>query len=64
MTLDGKPYSIAGVLPRDFEFPGNPDVNLLLAMTEPAPQPNGAIFFYTVIVRMKRASPYTAPNGI
>src|SRR5580700_10203054 len=54
MTLDGKPYSIAGVLPRDFEFPGNADVSLLLAMSEPAPQPSGAIYFYTVIARMKR----------
>jgi putative ABC transport system permease protein len=54
MTLDGKPYSIAGVLPRDFEFPGSADVSLLLAMSEPAPQPSGAIYFYNVIARMKR----------
>jgi predicted permease len=54
MTLDGKPYSIAGVLPRDFEFPDNSDPSLLLAMTEPAPQPTGAIYFYNVIARMKR----------
>jgi predicted permease len=53
MTLDGKPYSIAGVLPRDFEFPGSADVSLLLAMSEPAPQPGGAIYFYTVLARMK-----------
>jgi putative ABC transport system permease protein len=54
MSLDGKPYSIAGVLPRDFEFPGIPNVGLLLAMSEPAPQPIGAIYFYTVIARLKR----------
>jgi predicted permease len=54
MTLDGKPYSIAGVLPRDFEFPDNSDSSLLLAMTEPRPQPSGAIYFYSVIARMKR----------
>jgi predicted permease len=53
MTLDGKPYSIAGVLPRAFEFPGSADVSLLLAMPEPAPQPSGAIYFYNVIARMK-----------
>jgi putative ABC transport system permease protein len=54
MTLDGKPYSIAGVLPRDFEFPENSDARLLVAMSEPpAPQPNGAIYFYSVIARMK-----------
>ena len=60
MTLDGKPYSIAGVLPRDFEFPENNHVGLLVAMSEPpAPQPNGAIYFYSVIARMK---PGVAPD--
>jgi predicted permease len=54
MTLDGKLYSIAGVLPPDFEFPENKDVSLLVAMSEPAaPQPNGAIYFYNVIARLK-----------
>jgi putative ABC transport system permease protein len=54
MTLDGKPYSIAGVLPRDFEFPGNTAISLLLAMNEPAAQTGGAIYFYNVITRLKR----------
>ena len=53
MTLDGKPYSIAGVLPRDFEFPDNSKASLLLALTEPALQPNGPIYFYNVIGRLK-----------
>lgn len=53
MTLDGKLYSIGGVLPRTFEFPENSDVSLLVAMTEPAPQPNGATYFYSAIARMK-----------
>jgi putative ABC transport system permease protein len=54
MTLDGKPYRIAGVLPRDFEFPANSDVSVLVALREPAsPQPNGATYFYSVIARMK-----------
>ncbi len=53
MTLDGKLYSIGGVLPRSFEFPENSDVSLLVAMTEPAAQPNGAIYFYSAIARMK-----------
>jgi putative ABC transport system permease protein len=54
MTLDGKPYSIAGVLPREFEFPGNSDVSLLVAMTEPAAQPGNGTYFYNVIARLKR----------
>ena len=54
VTLDGKPYSVAGVLPPNFEFPENSDVSLLVAMSEPAAaQPNGAIYFYNVIARMK-----------
>ena len=54
MTLDGKPYSIAGVLPRGFEFPGSNGVSVLLAMTEPRPQVGGPIYFYSVIARLKR----------
>ncbi len=54
LTLNGKPYSIAGVLPRAFEFPENSDVGILLAMTEPATQPAGATWFYSVIARLKR----------
>ncbi len=54
MTLDGKPYSIAGVLPRDFEFPDNSDVSLLRAMPEPAAQPGNGTYFYNVIARLKR----------
>ena len=53
LTLDGKPYSIAGILPPDFEFPGAVNVRLLIAMPEPAPQPNGARYFYSVIARLK-----------
>jgi putative ABC transport system permease protein len=53
LMLDGKPYSIAGVLPPDFEFPGVARVRLLIAMPEPAPQPNGALHFYSVIARLK-----------
>ncbi|SPE28261.1 conserved membrane hypothetical protein [Candidatus Sulfopaludibacter sp. SbA3] len=53
MTLDGKLYSIAGVLPRNFEFPENSDVSLLVAISEPAAQPSGAVFFYSTIARMK-----------
>jgi len=54
MTLDGKPYSVGGVLPPNFEFPENSDVSVLVAMSEPAaPSPNGAIYFYSVIARMK-----------
>ncbi len=54
LTLDGKPYSVAGVLPRDFEFPENTDVSLLVALSEPAEQPLGAIYFYSVIARMRQ----------
>jgi putative ABC transport system permease protein len=53
MTLDGKPYTIAGVLPRSFEFPENPATSLLLAMSEPAAQPKGGVYFYDVIARLK-----------
>ena len=54
MTLDGKPYSIAGVLPHDFEFPENADIQLLLAMSEPSAQPKGGVYFYNAIARLKR----------
>jgi predicted permease len=54
MTLDGKPYSIAGVLPRDFEFPENSDVILLVALTEPAALPGGVVYFYNTIARLKQ----------
>jgi putative ABC transport system permease protein len=54
MTLEGKPYSIAGVLPREFEFPGAPEVSLLVAFTEPNPPPRGATYFYSAIARLKR----------
>ena len=54
LTLDGKPYTIAGVLPRGFEFPGDSHCSLLLAMTEPAAQSNGSVYFYNVIGRLKR----------
>ena len=50
MTLDGKLYSVAGVLPRNFEFN---DASVLVAMSEPVPQPAGATYFYTVLARLK-----------
>jgi predicted permease len=54
MTLDGKLYTIAGVLPRNFEFPENADVQILVGLSEPgAPTPNGAIYFYNVLARLK-----------
>lgn len=65
LTLDGKPYSVAGVLPRDFEFPDNTDVSLLVALSEPAEQPNGATYFYNVIARMRRGvTPERAEAGL
>jgi putative ABC transport system permease protein len=54
MTLDGKPYSVAGVLPPDFEFPGAGAVSLLLAVAEPQAQAGGPIYFYNVVARLKR----------
>src|SRR5262249_51650932 len=45
MTLDGKLYSVAGVLPNGFEFPGTNGVGLLVAMTEPSTQPGGPTYF-------------------
>ena len=54
MTLDGKLYTIAGVLPREFEFPANADISVLVAMSEPGGlAPNGATYFYNVIGRLK-----------
>jgi putative ABC transport system permease protein len=53
MTLDGKAYTIAGVLPRRFEFPESPATSLLLGMSEPAAQPKGAVYFYDVVGRLK-----------
>ncbi len=53
LTLDGKPYSIAGILPPEFEFPGTVDVRLLVGMPEPAAPPDGAVYFYPVIARLK-----------
>ena len=50
MTLDGKLYSIAGVLPRNFEFN---DASVLVAIPEPATQPSGVIWLYSVIARLK-----------
>ena len=55
MTLDGKLYSIAGVLPPSFEFPESSERDLLLAMPEPGPPANsGTIWFYNVVARLKR----------
>ncbi len=54
MTLDGKLYTIAGVLPREFEFPANADISVLVAMSEPGGlAPNGPVYFYNVIGRLK-----------
>jgi predicted permease len=54
MTLQGKPYTIAGVLPRSFEFPENAEIGLLVAMAEPGGQPGGATYFYSTLARLKR----------
>jgi putative ABC transport system permease protein len=54
MTLDGKPYSIAGVLPRGFEFPGEGEISLLVAFREPPAAPGNGTYFYAVIARLKR----------
>jgi predicted permease len=53
ITLDGKRYSIAGILPRSFEFPERPDTSLLIAFSEPPAQPKNAVYFYDVICRLK-----------
>jgi len=60
MTLEGNAYSIAGVLPRTFEFPGDPDVSFLIAVSEPPSTPiGGGVYFYNVLARLKRG--VTAP---
>jgi predicted permease len=41
------------VLPQTFEFPSNNDVSVLVALPEPASEPTGVIWFYSVIARMK-----------
>ena len=64
MTLDGKPYSVAGVLPPDFEFPGAGAVSLLLAVAEPQAQAGGPIYFYNVVARLKRGITPGAPPPI
>lgn len=53
LQLDGKPYTIIGVLPRDFAFPDKTQPALLLAMSEPPPQPTGAVYYLKVIARLK-----------
>jgi len=53
ILLNGKQYTIAGVLPRDFEFPANSAADVLVAMTEPRPQPGNGTYFYNVIARLK-----------
>jgi putative ABC transport system permease protein len=55
ITLDGKLYTVAGVLPRSFEFPENVDVSVLVPMPEPmavavAPR---ASAIYRTIARLK-----------
>ena len=54
MTLDGKPYSIAGVLPPGFEFPENPQASILIAISEPRAEPGNGTYFYSVVARLKR----------
>jgi len=53
VTLDGKLYSIAGVLPRNFEFPGNTSVSLLIGFSEPPAQPGNGVYFYNIIARLR-----------
>jgi predicted permease len=54
LTMQGKAYSIAGVLPRGFEFPENSDVSVLIAMTEPKAQIGSVTYFYRSLARLKR----------
>jgi putative ABC transport system permease protein len=54
ILLNGKPYSVAGVLPRTFESLGSREAGLLLAMSEPPAQPGNGVYFYNVIARLKR----------
>jgi len=53
MILDGKPYTIAGVLPRGFELPDNPAGAILLVFHEPPAQPGNGTYFYSVLGRLK-----------
>ncbi|HUB81331.1 MAG TPA: ABC transporter permease [Bryobacteraceae bacterium] len=54
MILDGKLYTVGGVLRREFEFPENTGADVLIALREPGPpEPNHAIYFYNVIARLK-----------
>jgi len=57
LTMQGKPYTIAGVLPRGFEFPENLDVNVLVAMTEPEAQERSVVYFYRSLARLKPGVP-------
>ena len=54
ITLNGVAYSVIGVMPRDFEFPGAPKVSLMVGLREVATQTNGAVYFYSVLARLKR----------
>ena len=56
MLLEGKLYTIAGVLRREFEFPDNTGADVLVALREPgAPDPSHGIYFYNVVARLKPA---------
>jgi predicted permease len=53
IALNGKPYSVVGILPPTFEFPSGIDVSLMVPMSEPSAQRSNATYFYAVIARLK-----------
>jgi predicted permease len=56
VTLDGQPHAIVGVLPRDFHFPQQPQVELLVpyALNSAAPEAGG--HFLRVLGRLSRTA--------
>jgi putative ABC transport system permease protein len=55
ITLDGKPYTVAGVLPSGFEFPESPKGDLLVpfGLVDQEVLTNRGIMFVSVIARLK-----------
>jgi putative ABC transport system permease protein len=62
ITLDGNPYTIVGVLPPDFEFPGNSRVELIVpyALAGQAIQVEQTIMFIQVVARLRPGISATA----